>query len=85
MSKSLKNFITIDASHPTFTLRLDHYLASDFQEILQRYSARQLRLAFITQLWNAKTDFSDSLMTGEVKTIESNINVRRMRYYCYLD
>ncbi|KAG5725595.1 Cysteinyl-tRNA synthetase, partial [Termitomyces sp. T112] len=33
MSKSLKNFITID-------------------EILERHSARQLRLAFLTQLWN---------------------------------
>jgi len=55
MSKSLKNFITID-------------------EILQKYSARQLRLAFLTQLWNAKVDFSESLMTGEVRTIELTLN-----------
>ncbi|KAI0049963.1 hypothetical protein FA95DRAFT_1488235 [Auriscalpium vulgare] len=55
MSKSLKNFITID-------------------EILSRYSARQLRLAFLTQSWNAKVDFSESLMTGEVKNIESTLN-----------
>lgn len=55
MSKSLKNFITID-------------------EILQRYSARQLRLAFLTQLWNSKVDFTDSLMTGEVRTIETTLN-----------
>ncbi|KAI0305388.1 tRNA synthetases class I (C) catalytic domain-containing protein [Multifurca ochricompacta] len=55
MSKSLKNFITID-------------------EILQRHSARQLRLAFLTQLWNSKMDFSESLMTGEVKNIEATIN-----------
>ncbi|KAM6502102.1 tRNA synthetases class I (C) catalytic domain containing protein [Amanita muscaria] len=55
MSKSLKNFITID-------------------EILQKYSARQLRLAFLTQLWNIKVDFSESLMTGEVRNIEQTIN-----------
>ncbi|KAJ3552423.1 hypothetical protein NM688_g4157 [Phlebia brevispora] len=55
MSKSLKNFITID-------------------EILQKYTARQLRLAFLTQLWNAKVDFSESLMTGEVRTIETTLN-----------
>ncbi|KAF8198063.1 tRNA synthetases class I (C) catalytic domain-containing protein [Pholiota molesta] len=35
MSKSLKNFITIE-------------------EILEKFTARQLRLAFLTQLWNAK-------------------------------
>ncbi|KZT10897.1 uncharacterized protein LAESUDRAFT_721290 [Laetiporus sulphureus 93-53] len=52
MSKSLKNFITID-------------------EILQKYTARQLRLAFLTQLWNAKVDFSEALMTGEVRSLET--------------
>ncbi|KAJ7594469.1 tRNA synthetases class I (C) catalytic domain-containing protein [Mycena floridula] len=55
MSKSLKNFITID-------------------EILQKHSARQLRLAFLTQLWSAKVDFSESLMTGEVRNIETTLN-----------
>ncbi|KAA1471808.1 hypothetical protein DENSPDRAFT_837899 [Dentipellis sp. KUC8613] len=55
MSKSLKNFITID-------------------EILQRYSARQLRLSFLLQLWNAKVDFTDALMTGEVRNIETTLN-----------
>lgn len=45
------------------------------QEILQRYTARQLRLAFIGQLWNAKVDFSESLMAGEVKNIEATFNV----------
>ncbi|EMD33708.1 hypothetical protein CERSUDRAFT_87037 [Gelatoporia subvermispora B] len=55
MSKSLKNFITID-------------------EILQRYTARQLRLAFLTQLWNAKVDFSEALMTSEVRGIEAAFN-----------
>ncbi|KAF9010620.1 tRNA synthetases class I (C) catalytic domain-containing protein [Cyathus striatus] len=55
MSKSLKNFITIE-------------------EILQRYTARQLRLAFLTQLWSAKVDFSESLMTGEVRNIEVTLN-----------
>ena len=46
------------------------------QEILQKYSARQLRLAFLTQLWNSKVDFSESLMTGEVRGIEITFNVR---------
>ncbi|PAV18442.1 cysteinyl-trna synthetase [Pyrrhoderma noxium] len=55
MSKSLKNFITVD-------------------EILQKYTARQLRLAFLTQLWNSKIDFTDSLMTGEVRTLEMTLN-----------
>ncbi|KAJ7646724.1 tRNA synthetases class I (C) catalytic domain-containing protein [Roridomyces roridus] len=55
MSKSLKNFITID-------------------EILQKYSARQLRLAFLSQLWNAKVDFTESMMTGEVRALETTIN-----------
>ncbi|KZT29170.1 cysteinyl-tRNA synthetase [Neolentinus lepideus HHB14362 ss-1] len=55
MSKSLKNFITID-------------------EILRKYTARQLRLAFLTQQWNARMDFSESLMTGEVKSIETGFN-----------
>ncbi|KAF8902901.1 tRNA synthetases class I (C) catalytic domain-containing protein, partial [Gymnopilus junonius] len=55
MSKSLKNFITIE-------------------EILQRFTARQLRLAFLTQLWNSKVDFSESLMTGEVRNLEAAFN-----------
>lgn len=55
MSKSLKNFITID-------------------EILKKHSARQLRLAFLTQLWNARMDFSEALMTGEVRNIETTFN-----------
>ncbi|KAG6866398.1 hypothetical protein C0991_004683 [Blastosporella zonata] len=55
MSKSLKNFITID-------------------EILDKHTARQLRLAFLTQLWNAKVDFSESLMTGEVRGLELTLN-----------
>ncbi|TFK70635.1 cysteinyl-tRNA synthetase [Pluteus cervinus] len=55
MSKSLKNFITID-------------------QILEKYTARQLRLAFLTQLWTSKVDFSESLMTGEVRNIETTFN-----------
>ncbi|TDL26032.1 hypothetical protein BD410DRAFT_784049 [Rickenella mellea] len=55
MSKSLKNFITID-------------------DILKKYTARQLRLAFLTQQWNAKMDFTESLMTGEVRNIETTLN-----------
>lgn len=35
-----------------------------------------MRLAFLTQLWNAKIDFSETLMTGEVKNLEATLNVR---------
>ena len=44
--------------------------------MLQKHSARQLRLAFLTQLWSSKMDFSESLMTGDVKNIEMTMNVR---------
>ncbi|WFD27467.1 cysteine--tRNA ligase [Malassezia nana] len=54
MSKSLKNFISID-------------------EALQRYSARQLRLAFLLQTWHAKMDFRESLLT-EVRAAETSFN-----------
>jgi len=48
---------------------------SECQEILERFTARQLRLGFLTQLWNSKVDFSESLMTGEVRNLETTINV----------
>ena len=55
MSKSLKNFITID-------------------EALAKNSARQLRLAFLMQLWNARMDFKESNM-NEVRSVETMLNV----------
>ncbi|CAE6436001.1 unnamed protein product [Rhizoctonia solani] len=54
MSKSLKNFITVE-------------------DALETYSARQLRLAFLAQLWNAKMDFKESLML-EVRSQEAVFN-----------
>ncbi|KAG8917169.1 hypothetical protein FRC01_002626 [Tulasnella sp. 417] len=54
MSKSLKNFITV-------------------QDALEMYSARQLRLAFLGQLWSSPMDFKQSTML-EVKARESSIN-----------
>ncbi|BGP41854.1 cysteinyl-tRNA synthetase [Rhodotorula kratochvilovae] len=54
MSKSLKNFITID-------------------DALQKYSARQLRFAFLVQNWNARLDFKESSMQ-EVRSAESLLN-----------
>jgi len=56
MSKSLKNFITID-------------------DALEKYSARQLRFAFLLQNWNARLDFKESSMQ-EVRSAESLLNVR---------
>lgn len=76
MSKSLKNFITIDVRQRWLATSVLAEFALALQEILQRFTARQLRLAFLTQLWNAKVDFSESLMAGEVKGIETTFNVR---------
>ena len=55
MSKSLKNFITID-------------------DALTRYSARQLRLAFLTQTWSNKLDFKESSMQ-DMRNAEDAFNV----------
>ena len=74
MSKSLKNFITIDVRHLRSSVTAEG-LMLPYKEILGRFTARQLRLAFLGQLWNAKIDFSESLMVGEVKNIETTLNV----------
>ena len=42
-----------------------------------------MRLAFLTQLWNAKIDFSESLKTGEVKNLEATLNVRTVPFSRY--
>lgn len=55
MSKSLKNFISID-------------------EALQRFSSRQLRLAFLLQSWSNRMDFRESAMQ-EVRSAEERFNV----------
>ena len=55
MSKSLKNFITIE-------------------EALGKYSARQLRLAFLNTLWNARMDFGKNSMAA-VSSAEQTFNV----------
>ncbi|KOG96928.1 cysteine--tRNA ligase DI49_4500 [Saccharomyces eubayanus] len=54
MSKSLKNFITI-------------------QEALEKFSPRQLRLAFASVQWNNQLDFKESLI-HEVKSFENSMN-----------
>lgn len=84
MSKSLKNFITIDVSYPTFWHIALSHSSPCLQEILQKYTARQLRLAFLTQFWNAKIDFSESLMVGEVRNIEASFNVKSHSFVCIL-
>ena len=55
MSKSLKNFITI-------------------QEALRKYTARQLRLAFLTTAWDGPMDFKEDVME-EMKSVEDKISV----------
>ena len=74
MSKSLKNFITIDVGIWLLT-SLYLFTRPIAQEILQKFTARQLRLSFLSQLWNAKIDFSESMMTGEIKSLEVTFNV----------
>lgn len=54
MSKSLKNFITIE-------------------EALERFTARQLRLAFLLQSWSAQMDFKESAL-AEVRNVENTLN-----------
>ncbi|PVF99365.1 cysteinyl-tRNA synthetase [Serendipita vermifera] len=54
MSKSLKNFITIDT-------------------LLQTWSARQVRLSFLTQLWNNRLDWNESLQ-AEVRAKETTFD-----------
>lgn len=54
MSKSLKNFISIE-------------------DALSRFSARQLRLAFLMQPWNSRMDFRESAM-AEVRSAEQSFN-----------
>lgn len=54
MSKSLKNFITI-------------------QEVLQKHTARQLRLAFLLHAWKDTLDYSDNTMEL-AKSYEKTVN-----------
>jgi len=54
MSKSLKNFITI-------------------QEVLQKHTARQLRLAFLLHSWKDTLDYSDNTMEL-AKSYEKTVN-----------
>lgn len=54
MSKSLKNFITID-------------------DALEKYTARQIRFAFLLQNWNARFDFKEDSMR-EVRSAEGILN-----------
>jgi cysteinyl-tRNA synthetase len=58
MSKSLKNFITIE-------------------DVLQRYSARQLRLVFLLHSWKDTLDYSDNTME-QALSFEKTVNVRHI-------
>lgn len=54
MSKSLKNFITVE-------------------EALKTYTPRQLRLAFMLQIWSNKMDLTDGTRTG-MENVEETFN-----------
>lgn len=45
------------------------------QELLQNYTARQIRLAFLGQLWSNRMDMGEGLQ-GEVKAREAAFDVR---------
>ena len=45
------------------------------KEALEKTTARQLRLAFLMQTWNARMDFNEKDM-NEVRAIETRLNVR---------
>lgn len=70
MSKSLKNFITIEVSYQTCIFKAE----LTGQEALEDYTARQLRLAFMLQSWNAKMDFKKDLIS-DVRTKEETFDV----------
>ncbi len=55
---------------------IDELFCALTQEALRRYTARQLRLAFLVQRWDLKVDFTDSQMTGEIRTMERTFDVR---------
>lgn len=80
MSKSLKNFITIDVSlssseeHSLHRLLVAIPELTYLQDALRDYTARQLRLAFMLQTWNAKMDFKKDLIS-DVKTKEETFDV----------
>jgi cysteinyl-tRNA synthetase len=70
MSKSLKNFITIEVG-------LVLMMSANYQEALETYTPRQLRLSFMLQTWNAKMDFRRDLIT-DVKTKEETFDVSHL-------
>lgn len=72
MSKSLKNFITIDVSR----VIMDGCVSEQSipQDALRDYTPRQLRLAFLLQIWNARMDFKRDLIS-DVRTKEDTLDV----------
>lgn len=71
MSKSLKNFITIEVSdEPVHSVDLRADLD---QEALRDYTPRQLRMSFMLQTWNAKMDFRRDLI-ADVKAKEETFD-----------
>ena len=71
MSKSLKNFITIDVRLDIWTSDRPHCVS---QELMHTWSARQIRLSFLGQLWNSRLDWNESLQ-AEAKAREITFDV----------
>ena len=65
MSKSLKNFITI-------------------QEVLEKYTARQLRLMFLLHNWKDTLDYSQNTMEV-AKSYEKSVNVSNFLHHRNVD
>lgn len=76
MSKSLKNFITIQVqpfAPPSAPVAGVDVWRMGVQDALKRYTPRQLRLSFLAQRWDLPMDFAESAMT-EVKNQESTFH-----------
>jgi cysteinyl-tRNA synthetase len=69
MSKSLKNFITIEVGDFCQCDKADR-----IQDALRDNSARQLRMAFMLQTWNAKMDFKRDAL-ADVRNKEDTFDV----------
>lgn len=52
------------------------------REALEKYTARQLRIAFLLRSWDGRMDFAENAM-HEAKTFETTINVRKREVFYF--
>jgi cysteinyl-tRNA synthetase len=90
MSKSLKNFITIqvriceewremvDGGRRKWLPLSVVYCLSRFKDALTKYTARQIRLMFLLHGWSSVLDYKEDSME-EAKSVENTIRVSELR------